>query len=158
GLVFTSTMTQSDSGVTALDLVYGSKEIQEFAQQANGSPSQTPYAESAWDRVHNVSGFSTAVDGGETTPNAPLLTLPDSGVSAATAGSDMAYYVRFTLGNGTTISVDGDTLFGINELTLKDHNAVSIDALTGGVGVGKATFDPLQLKLSQPSLDPQLFQ
>ena len=164
GLVAGKTLTIDQTGTTQLALEYGSEQIQEYGQKPNGSFSTTPTSTSAWDRVKNVSGFSTDHTGapiGETqdvaSALAPPLTLPKSGVSAG-ANPPLQYYVRFELYNGTTVTVNGDQLFALKTFSFTDEQTLNIGSSSSGAGAGKVTFDPLQLSFTQLGLDPQLMK
>src|SRR5262249_45018838 len=151
GLAAAKTMSVDASGVTQVDFEYGSEELQIYNQHPNGSFSSTPDEVSAWNRVKNVSGF----DG---QPLAAPLTLPTSGVSSATGDSSLHYYVRFSLYNGTTLTVDGNKLFALDNFSFSDDQTLNIGSQSSGAGAGKVTFDPLHLSFSQLELDPTLFK
>ena len=105
----------------------------------------------AWDEVLNIPGF------GAVPVDAPL-TLPEAGVSTGGGGSSLDYFVRFTLSDGSTLTVNGDQLMALQDFSFGDEIPVSIGSATGGAGAGKVKFDPLELTFSQPDLDPQLFK
>ena len=106
---------------------------------------------SAWNRVTNVSGFNGQ-------PVAAPLTLPSSGVSSETGTSSLHYYVRFTLNNGTALTVDANKLFALDDFSFSDDQTLNIGSQSSGAGAGKVTFDPLHLSFSQLGLDPTLFK
>src|SRR5262249_26055492 len=111
----------------------------------------------AWNRVLNAAGFSD--DGlSPSQPIAAPLTLPTSGVASDTGATSLHNYVRFTLSNGTTLTVDGNQLFALDGFSFSDDQSTSIGSATGGAGAGKVTFNPLHLSFTQLGLDPQLFQ
>ena len=159
------TLTIDQTGTTQLALEYGSEQIQEYGQKPNGSFSTTPTSTSAWDRVKNVSGFSTVYQPERQLARrrtsasalAPPLTLPKSGVSAG-ASPPLQYYVRFELYNGTTVTVNGDQLFALKTFSFTDEQTLNIGSSSSGAGAGKVTFDPLQLSFTQLGLDPQLMK
>src|SRR5882757_5420300 len=153
GLVGASKLAIDQTGKTDLELQYGSQEIQQYHQRPDGSYDPTPDA-TAWDRVRNVAGFDTG--SGASDPIAAPLRLPEGGVSAGGASS-LHYYVRFSLRDGTTLTADGNTLFGLDGFSLSDDQTLSIGSATTGAGAGKVTFNPLHLSFSQLGLDPKLF-
>src|SRR5262249_33673051 len=81
-----------------------------------------------------------------------------SGVSSDTGGTSLHDYVRFTLFNGTTLTVDGNQLFALDGFSFSDDQTLDIGSATSGAGAGKVTFHPLHLSLTPAALDPQLFQ
>src|SRR5436305_1758494 len=110
----------------------------------------------AWNRVKNISGFS---DGQHSIqPIAAPLTLPTSGVAPDAAGASLHYYVRFSMYDGTTFTVDGNKLFGLHDFSFSDDQTLNIGSQSSGAGAGKVTFNPLHLSFSQLGLDPKLFQ
>src|SRR6476660_6056795 len=108
----------------------------------------------SWNRIKNISGFSDGVSSGP--PTAAPLTLPTSGVSSDTGGSSLHYYVRFALFNGTTLTVDGNKLFALDDFSFSDDQTLNIGSQSSGAGAGKVTFNPLHLSFSQLGLDPKL--
>ena len=151
GLTAAKTLSVDASGITQLDLEYGSEELQVYNQHPDGSFSSTPDEVSAWNRVTNVSGFNGQ-------PVAAPLTLPSSGVSSETGDSSLHYYVRFTLNNGTALTVDANKLFALDGFSFSDDQTLNIGSQSSGAGAGKVTFDPLHLSFSQLGLDPTLFK
>ena len=151
GLTAAKTLSVDASGITQLDLEYGSEELQVYNQHPDGSFSSTPDEVSAWNRVTNVSGFNGQ-------PVAAPLTLPSSGVSSETGDSSLHYYVRFTLNNGTALTVDANKLFALDDFSFSDDQTLNIGSQSSGAGAGKVTFDPLHLSFSQLGLDPTLFK
>ena len=138
GLTAAKTLSVDASGITQLDLEYGS-EAQVYNQHPDGSFSSTPDMKvSTWNRVTNVSGFNGQ-------PVAAPLTLPSSGVSSETGDSSLHYYVRFTLNNGTALTVDANKLFALDSFSLGDEQTLNIGSQSSGAGAGKVTFDPLHL-------------
>ena len=151
GLVAGKTMSIDQSGITQLDLEFGQQEIQHFTQNPDGSFPSTPDTSGGWDRVRNIQvGPDQFAD--------PPLTLPTSGVSSDTGGISLHDYVRFTLFNNTTVTVDGNQLFALDGFSFSDDQTLDIGSASSGAGAGKVTFNPLHLSFTQPGLDPQLFQ
>ncbi|MDA9520124.1 hypothetical protein XI06_07050, partial [Bradyrhizobium sp. CCBAU 11434] len=111
---------------------------------------------SSWNRVKNISGFSDGVH--TIAPLAAPLTLPTSGVAPDSAGASLHYYVRFSMYDGTTFTVDGNKLFGLHGFSFSDDQTLNIGSQSTGAGAGKVTFNPLHLSFSQLGLDPKLFQ
>ena len=72
--------------------------------------------------------------------------------------SSLHYYVRLTLFNGKTVSIDGNQLFALDSFSVDDQQTLRIGSQSSGAGAGKVIFDPLHLSLEQPALQPQLFQ
>ncbi|WP_210326193.1 hypothetical protein, partial [Bradyrhizobium guangdongense] len=110
----------------------------------------------SWNRIKNISGFSDGVHSGP--PLAAPLTLPASGVAPDSAGASLDYYVRFSMYDGTTFTVDGNKLFGLHGFSFSDDQTLNIGSQSTGAGAGKVTFNPLHLSFSQLGLDPKLFQ
>ncbi|QAU38253.1 type VI secretion system tube protein Hcp [Bradyrhizobium guangdongense] len=156
GLAAAKTLGINDSGITTLDLEYGAEAMQIFNQHLDGSYSSTPDATSSWNRIKNISGFSDGVHSGP--PLAAPLTLPASGVAPDSAGASLDYYVRFSMYDGTTFTVDGNKLFGLHGFSFSDDQTLNIGSQSTGAGAGKVTFNPLHLSFSQLGLDPKLFQ
>ena len=75
---------------------------------------------SAWDRVNNTTGFSTGSGAPTTTPPTVPTTLPTTGVASAGAAS-LTYYVRFTLANGTELTLNNDQLFQLSSFAFDDE-------------------------------------
>jgi VCBS repeat-containing protein len=153
GLVAASSLNIDVTGVTQLELQYGALEIQQFAQLPDGS--FAPDTAQGWNRVQNISGFGGSGIG-------PLLdaptTLPVDGVSPPIHTSSLHYYLRLSLYNGNTVTIDGNQLFAVDSFSFDAEQAVNIGSQSSGAGAGKVAFNPLQLGLEQPALDPLLFQ
>ena len=118
----------------------------------------TPINTESWNLITNTSGFST---GGstETSPAAAPATLsPQDPTVSPTSSAPLNYYVRFTLSDGSVVTVNEGQFFALEGFSFNDQNSVSIGSASSGAGAGKVTFNPLQLTLSQPGLQPALFQ
>ncbi|MDR3485667.1 MAG: Ig-like domain-containing protein, partial [Bradyrhizobium sp.] len=113
----------------------------------------------AWNNVKNAQGFST-IDGTPvlTTPLSAPATLPQTGVASAQAET-LNYYVRFTTydGSGTTLTLNGDQLFALQNFTFGASQTLNIGSQSSGAGAGKVTFDELKLSLGDAALNPDLF-
>jgi hypothetical protein len=155
GLVGAKELATDDSGVTSLDLQYGSQEIQFYQQNTNGSFPSSPTSTQAWSTVTNSPTFSTNGTAQSTPATAPL-TLPAAQVAPSSGALD--YYVRFTLADGTVLTLNGAQYFGLSQFSFDDQQTLSIGSQSGGAGAGKATFNPLQLTFGQQGLDPQLLK
>ena len=155
GLVGAKELATDDSGVTSLDLQYRSQEIQFYQQNTNGSFPSSPTSTQAWSTVTNSPTFSTNGTAQSTPATAPL-TLPAAQVAPSSGALD--YYVRFTLADGTVLTLNGAQYFGLSQFSFDDQQTLSIGSQSGGAGAGKATFNPLQLTFGQQGLDPQLLK
>ncbi len=82
--------------------------------------------------------------------------MPELSPGSALQAQD--YFVRFTLGDGSTLTADGNQLFALTDFSFGDQQVTSIGSATGSAGAGKVTFDPLKLSFDQPALDPVLFK
>ena len=102
----------------------------------------------SWDLTTNTSGFPGLIN--------PPTTLQGQTISPAVSPS-LTYYIRFTP-DQTTGPLDGSTLYQLNSFAFDDQYTVNLGSQSGGAGTGKATFDPVDLALSQPSLTPALLQ
>src|SRR5690349_2551054 len=109
----------------------------------------------AWSVLHDIARFDTG--SGPSTPLDAPSALPASGVSPGVDASGLHYYVRFTLHDGSTVTVDGNQLFALSGFALGDNQTLNIGHQSSGSGAGEATFSPLHLDFSQQGLDPQLF-
>ena len=156
GLAAAQTLAVDNTGTDQLGLEYGSEAIQTYAQNVDGSFSKDPTTAS-WDRVTNTTGFSTGSSAPTTTPPTVPTTLPTTGVASAGAAS-LTYYVRFTLANGTELTLNNDQLFQLSSFAFDDKQTLNIGSATSGAGAGKVTFDPLTLSFTQQGLAPQLLQ
>ena len=151
GLVAADKLSTDTSGKTQVGLEYGSQEIQQYIRQPDGSYPGTP-ATAAWDRVRNVEGF------GSTPLSAPVTLNPQDASVSPRGASALNYYVRFTLYNGSAVTLNGSQLFALDGFSLSDRQTLNIGSQSSGAGAGKVTFDPLQLNFSQLGLQPTLFQ
>ena len=156
GFVFADGLSTDASGATQVSLEYGSQEIQQSVPLANGSLS-APVTNS-WNLITNASGFSTNGSTGSRPAAAPTTLSPQDSTVAPAASLPLNYYVRFTLSDGDVVSVNEGQLFALEGFSFGDQQTVSIGSASGGAGVGKATFNPLQLTFSQLGLQPVLFQ
>src|SRR3954452_5765396 len=135
GLAAGENLTADPSGKTQLDLQYGAEEIQTFAQRPDGSFPSTPDAVGAWDAIRNISAFSFSGES-SATPIAPPLTLPSAGVSPGVDTSSLHYYLRLSLFNGATVTVDGNQLFALDGFSFTDHQTLNIGSQSTGAGAG----------------------
>ncbi|MBR1091695.1 hypothetical protein JQ621_29920 [Bradyrhizobium manausense] len=161
GLVAGKTLTIDNTGISQLDLEYGSEQLRDYVQNKNGSFPTTPTDLGGWDRLHNVSWLSSESSipaAAATSSTTAPLTLPTTGVSNQTGPSSLHYYVSFQLYNGTTLTVDGNKLFALDNFSFSDTQTLNIGSQSSGAGAGKVAFNPLHLSFSQLDLDPKLFQ
>ena len=150
GLVAAYNLSTDASGATQVSLEYGSQEIQQSVPLADGSSSTVT---NSWNLITNTSGFST--DGStEASPAAAPATLSPQ----PAASLPLNYFVRFTLSDGSVVTVNEDQLFPLEGFSFGDQQTVSIGGQSSGAGAGKATFGPLQLTISALGLQPVLFE
>jgi hypothetical protein len=156
GLVGLSQLGTDSTGALRLSLGYGSKEIQHSSQNADGSYA-TAITDS-WNRVTNLPNFSTNGTA-TTTPIAVATTLSptDTTVSPPVATS-LDYYARFIKSDGSTLTLNGSTMFALHAFADHDTQSLSIGLQSTGIGAGKVTFDPTTLELSQQELEPLLLR
>ena len=150
GLVLASNLGADSTGATQVSLEYGSQEIQQSTQLANGSLS--PPVIASWNQVSNAPDFST--DG--STAASPVVAPASPQGQAVSSSLPLDYYVRFTLADGDAVTVNGGQLFALEGFSFSEQDSVSIGGQSGGGGAGKATFNPLQLTFSQLGLQPAL--
>jgi hypothetical protein len=91
-------------------------------------------------------------------PAAPATLSPDDPTVAPASSSPLNYYVRFTLSDGDVVTVNGAQFFALDGFSFSEQPSSSTGGQSGGAGSGKITFNPLQLTLSQPGLQPVLSQ
>ena len=95
-----------------------------------------------WPQIQSLSllgiGFATyqGFNGGSS-PLAPPLTLPKSGVSAG-GSPTLQYYVRFSLYNGTTVTVNGDQLFALKSFSFTDEQTLNIGSRRAVRGLARS--------------------
>jgi hypothetical protein len=150
GLVLASNLGADSSGATQVTLEYGSQEIQQSVQLANGSLSSPVTA--SWNQVSNTADFST--DGSTAASPAAAPASPQG--QAVSSSLPLDYYVRFTLADGDVVTVNGGQLFALEGFSFSELDSLSIGGQSGGGGAGKVTFNPLQLTFSQLGLQPVL--
>ena len=150
GLALASNLGADSSGATQVSLEYGSQEIQQSTQLPNGTLS--PPVTVSWNQLTNTSGFSTD---GSTAASPAAAPASPQGQAVPSSSLALNYYVRFTLADGEVVTVNGGQLFALEGFSFSEQNSVTIGQSSGG-GAGKATFNPLQLTLSQPGLQPVL--
>ena len=149
GLVFANGLSTDASGTTQVSLEYGSEEIQQ-------SLSTTPVSV-GWNQIQNTVGFDISQAAADPPPAAAPATLsPQDPTVSPTSSAPLNYYVRFTLSDGSVVTVNEGQFFALEGFSFSDQNTVSIGSASSGAG--KATFNPLQLTLSQGDLQPVLFQ
>ena len=165
--VLGKTLSFDQSGVTQLSLDYGQLLIR-YLPQSVTNPDGTVAGETSfgWNQVENVVDPGSTISGDTTSP--PVTTADTAAPAAVDQPafplvpgvdtSSLQYYVRFTLSNGTTLTVGGDRLFALDGLSLSAAQSLSIASASGGAGAGKATFNPLHLSFDQPLLNPYVFQ
>ena len=152
GLVLASNLGIDSSGATQVSLEYGSQEIQQSVQLANGSLSSPVTA--SWNQVSNTADFST--DGSTAASPAAAPASPQG--QAVSSSLPLDYYVRFTLADGDVVTVNGGQLFALEGFSFSEQDSLSIGGQSGGGGAGKVTFNPLQLTFSQLGLQPVLLK
>ena len=138
GGVAANTLTTDISGLSTFSGTVLAQEVQQIGTNGIASGS------ASWDEATNAAGFATG-PGAPASPAPAPTVLPASGVSPATPQA-VDSYVRFINTDGSTLTVDGNTLFQLADF--------STDATHGVSGV--TTLDPLALTLAAPSLDPTL--
>ena len=99
GLVFANGLSTDASGTTQVSLEYGSEEIQQ-------SLSTTPVSV-GWNQIQNTVGFDISQAAADPPPAAAPATLsPQDPTVSPTSSAPLNYYVRFTLSDGSVVTVD----------------------------------------------------
>ena len=126
GLVLASNLGVDSSGATQVSLEYGSQEIQQSTQLANGSLS--PPVIASWNQVSNTADFST--DGSTAASPAAAPASPQG--QAVSSSLPLDYYVRFTLADGDAVTVNGGQLFALEGFSFSEQDSLSIGGQSGG--------------------------
>ena len=157
GLVAGKSLTIGSSGVATEQLAYGSEQIRTTTPAANGSLATTTLG--SWNIVTNTANVAGETQVALATPAAgTLATLNKSLVAPAVNTSELTYYVRFVLANGSVETLSGRSLFQLTGFSAEATQTLNIGSQSTGAGAGKVTFDPLTLEYTQQNLTPLLFQ
>ena len=147
GTDFLTAASTDISGAQQLSVAFGQVQQSHYSQSTTGAVQ--PPTQIGWDVVTN-----SADPGGIAAP-------PTGPVATASTPAPSVYYVRFVGADGTALSGDGGAQwFQLSDFAVGFSNSASIGSATGGAGAGKATFNPLSLKLPSnelPQLDNLLF-
>ncbi|MBB4201241.1 type VI protein secretion system component Hcp, partial [Rhodoblastus sphagnicola] len=134
GLVAATDLTISANSPTTLQLEYGSQSIQTYTTAADGT---TKLAQSAaWNSLKDVSSFSTAATGSDSSSPAAASTKLDAAQVAASDTTKLTYYVRFTITSGTAAAFDGKALYQLGGFSFEDQQTVNIGGASSGAGAG----------------------
>ena len=148
GTDFLTAASTDISGAQQLSVAFGQVQQSHYSQSTTGAvqPPDPDWLGQWW--------TNSADPGGIAAP-------PTGPVATASTPAPSVYYVRFVGADGTALSGDGGAQwFQLSDFAVGFSNSASIGSATGGAGAGKATFNPLSLKLPSnelPQLDNLLF-
>lgn len=142
GAATVSTVQITTGGTLQLSAAYGSE-----AQQQSYVGTTSGTLSSSWNSATNGPGFSNGAGG--TQPRAAPATLPLTGVAGNAPPLD--YYVQVYSASGVKLTLDGATLFA-----LQDYSAAATVPASSTGTTGSVTLSPLNLTLIDPLLAANL--